>query len=465
VHRHRGGRRAAARLAAVVLTGALVTAGCESGAEPEPGPEQSTSDATSAEPDRDLSFAVFGPPREVAAYESLVAVYNSLYDDAEMSIESYPSREAFLGEVRETGEVPDVFLTGLRDVAWLEERGLVQPVDSLLIERGVDFGDLYSRDAVLAFSEDTRLQCMPVGISPMVIYYNPELVDFDRMEARGLPVPGGEEPLTWSWEEFTAAAEFASRPRRNTRGIHVDPTLESLAPFIYAAGGEMYDDGTDPKSLNFSDDGTRDALETVLEVLRDPRLTLSDEQLAKRPALEWFKRGKLAMIPGYRDLTPVLRDVPGLEFDVIAMPNIERSATVGDFSGMCVSADTGNTAAAADFLVHMTSQVAVRRVASEGYTVPTNLEVALGPGFLQPGLEPEHAAVFTNALRTIVLPPLHSNQARLEHAVSELLDELMHAPILTDLDELTTQIDEASRPVLDPEGVEEEQSQGETESP
>ena len=42
--------------------------------------------------------------------ESLVAVSNSLYDGVEMSVESYPSREAFMGTIRESGEVPDVFL-------------------------------------------------------------------------------------------------------------------------------------------------------------------------------------------------------------------------------------------------------------------------------------------------------------------------------------------------------------------
>ena len=413
--------------------------------------------------DRSLTFGVFGPPDEVAAYESLVAVYNSLYDGAEMSVQSYSSREAFMGTIRESGEVPDVFLASGRDLAWLEEQQVLQPVDTMLIERGVDFGDLYSRDAVLAFSAESRLQCMPVGISPMVIYYNTELVDFDRMEARGLPVPD-EERLTWSFEEFTAAAEFASRPRRNTRGIHVDPTVENLAPFIYSGGGEVYDDATTPTSLAFSEEDTRSALETVLAVLRDPRLTLSDEQLEERSPMEWFEAGELAMIAGYRSEVPRLREVVGLQFDVIQMPAIERSATVGDLSGMCVSADTGNTTAAADFLFHMASGVSVRRVASEGYLVPANLEVAFAPEFVQPGLAPDHAAVFTNAIRTIVLPPLIDDQAELELAVAESLDELLTAPILTDLEELTAQIDLESRSVLDPERYAEETAE-ETESP
>ena len=178
--------------------------------------------------------------------------------------------------------------------------------------------------------------------------------------------------------------------------------------------------------------------------------------------MEWFRRGKLAMIQGYREQVPALREVTGLRFDVIQMPSIERSATVGDLSGMCVSADTGNVTAAADFLVHMASSVSLRRVASEGYLVPANLEVALSTDFLQPGRPPDHADVFINAVRTIVLPPLIDDQPELELVVSRSLDQLLTAPSLTDLDALTTQIDQESWTVLDPEGLAEEE---ESESP
>lgn len=445
-----------ARLLTLLLAASLAAA-CESNPGAIPPPEESATTAV----DRLLTFGVYGPEEEVDAYESLVAVYNSLYEGAEMTVDSYPSREAFMGTLRESGEVPDVFLASGRDLAWLEGQQVLQPVDSLLLERGVDFGDLYSRDAVLAFSAESRLQCMPVGISPMVVFYNTELIDFDAMEARGLPVPD-EERVTWGFDAFTAAAEFASRPRRNTRGIHVAPTVENLAPFLYAAGGEVFDDATEPTSLAFSEEDSRAALEEVLPVLRDPRLTLSDEQLERHSAMEWFRRGKLAMIQGYRDQVPALRQVSGLRFDVIASPSVDRSATVGELTGMCVSAATGNVTAAADFLFHMASSVSVRRVASEGYLVPANLEVALSPDFQQPGRPPGHAEVFTNAVRSIVLPPLIDDLPELELVVSEELDELLTAPLLTDLEALTTQIDQKSRIVLDPEGLAEEEAESES---
>ena len=460
--RRRGGRaRAVGALAAALLATAAV-AGCEADSGAIPTPDETDGPAV----DRTLSFAVFGPEEEIAAYQSLVAVYNSLYDGAEMDLQSHTSRESLMGTIRESGEVPDVFLASGRDLAWLQSQGLVQPVDDLLLDRGLDFGDLYSRDAVLAFSAESRLQCMPVGISPMVLFYNTELVDFDRMELRELPVPGGEQN-NWDFEQFTAAAEFATRPRRGTRAIHVEPTVEGLAPFVYAGGGDVYNDPVSPTSLAFSSDGSLSALEQALAVLRDPRLTLSDVDLQKRTALEWFKRGKLAMIPGYRDLVPQLREVAGLQFDVISMPAIERNATVGTMTGMCVSAATGNTRAAADFLVHMASSVSVRRVATEGFLVPANLEVALSPDFLQPGQAPDHAQTFVNAVRTIVLPPLIDDEPELELVVSRSLNELLTAPILTDLEALTARIDLESRTVLDPEGLAAEESEAaeETESP
>ena len=125
--------------------------------------------------------------------------------------------------------------------------------------------------------------------------------------------------------EFRAAAEYASRPRRNTRGIHVDPTLRGLAPFIYSGGGKVFDDDNDPTSLALSDDGSTDALRRTLEVLRDPRLTLSTKQLEQRSAVDWFKRGKLAMIAGFRGLTPEPRGIAGLDFDVMTEPPYVKS--------------------------------------------------------------------------------------------------------------------------------------------
>ena len=155
-------------------------------------------------------------------------------------------------------------------------------------------------------------------------------------------------------------------------GFYVAPTLRGLAPFVYSAGGQVFDDDEAPTSLAFSSDDTRSALEQVLPLLRDPKLTLTAEQLAEKTPLEWFREGKLGMIAGFRDLVPELRSVADLDFDIMPMPTVDDAATVGDLTGICIAQDTPDVAASADFLVDFISTESVAAVAAAGYLAPAN---------------------------------------------------------------------------------------------
>lgn len=401
-----------------------------------------------------LTFGVWGTEAEIAAYQDVADTYNSLSNDNAVELRSWPTQAALQAAVKAGESMPDVFMLPRSSVALVSEEKLNQPVDELLDERGVEFGDGYSRDALQAFAADNRLQCMPYGISPMVIYYNTELIDFERMRLRGLPAPSDDENTRWTFEEFAAAADFATRPGRGTRGLHVDPTLRGLAPFIYSGGGAIFDDDINPTSLAFSSGDTQDALARTLELLRDAPVNLTEKQLAEAQPLDWFKDGRLGMIEGFRSLVPELRQVKGLQFDVMPMPTLDTAATVGDITGLCLSADAADTAKAADFLVYATSVDSVRRVVQAGFLAPANLDVALSEDFLQSGQLPAHASVFNNSVRALRIAPLLDNFSELEAAVSGSLQELVNVTILS-LEELTAQIDAESKPVLDPQSVSE----------
>ena len=438
-----GGRRRAA--AAVCVAMVLALAACDSDGsgspQPAPSPSASTDDPVQ------LTLGVNGTEDELAAYTAVADIFDSLYDPAEVDVQNWDSSADMMSAIRDGEDVPDVFLVNRDDLATLQSEKLTQPVDALLDARGVNFGDGYSRDALQAFSADDRLQCMPYGISPMVIYYNTRLVDFDQMEKRDLLFPAERE--AWTFEMFTAAAQYASRLNDGTKGFYIKPGIRTFAPFIYSGGGQIFDDEDVPTSLALSDGDSPDAIERTLEVLRKPQLTLSEKQVAKRSPLEWFKDGKLGMMAGYRRLVPQLRQVHGLDFDVISMPILDGPATTGDITGLCLSADAASTPAAADLMVHMLSTPAVDRVVRAGYLVPANSEVALSEEFLQPGRLPEHSDVFNNSVRAIQIPPLLSVWPELEQAVRPELEELVQVPVLDDLEERLAEIDEESRPVLE----------------
>jgi multiple sugar transport system substrate-binding protein len=447
-----------------VLALATALAGCN-GDDDQPGPAQPTS--TSPPARVSLTLGIWGSNEEIDAYQQVVDLYNATNDESTVKIDSFSSHDQ-LKAALDGGDVPDVFMINRADLADVREQDLNRPIGDLLDDRNVDFGDSYSREALEAFASDRQLQCMPYGISPMVIYYNPRLVDFQAMAERGLDAPtvDREDPTqkpTWTFAQFQAAAQFASHPRRGIAGFYIPPTLRGLAPFIFSAGGSVFNGDNPPTSLAFSSDSTKSALDQVLPVLGDPSLTLTSEQLAEKSPLEWFREGKLGMIAGFRDLVPQLRPTGVLDFDIMPMPVVDSAATVGDLTGICIAKDTPNVAQAADFLVDFISTESVTTVVKAGYLAPANTKVALSDDFLQQGRAPVHSGVSNNSIKNIRLFPLITEGPELESAVADPLQELLQEQF-PDVDALTEEIDLASQSVLAPPQTE-SPSPGATESP
>ncbi|HSX66656.1 ABC transporter substrate-binding protein [Nocardioides sp.] len=431
-------------LAAMTIV-ATVTAGCTS--DPSAGPAPSTSAASTSPTGKptEISFLAYGAPAEVKGYRAMVADYNTANPGVKVDLVEVASADAALRQLRK-GEVPDVFLMSRRDLGEIVEGGLNQHIDELLDSRGVDFTDQYKRDSIRAFSHDERLECMPYGISPMVMYYNTNLLDFAEMRQAGLDTPLNH--TTWTFEQFAEAAKFGAR--RGAKGVYIDPSLSGLAPFVYSGGGSLFDDDRDPQSLDLSSDGSLKALTTSLELLRKGAITPTPRELRATSALEMFKDGKLAMIAGFRTLTPELRRAPGLSFDVMPMPALSDDKTLGDASGLCISANAVNTSAAADFVVHAIGKDAVSEVAEAGYLVPANSEVAESDAFLQKDRMPAHSYVFNRSVKDIVTLPLLDSWPALERAVHADVYQLFYSRLI-DIEALTAKIDEASKAVLAPE--------------
>ncbi len=445
VVRARGAPRSrGAAVGAGLLALALVAAAC-SGSDDPPAddPTGSPSAAAHREP---LSFGVYGPAAERAVWEEVVDSWNASSPEREVRTVPDYDHDRLLEQIT-AGQVPDVFLARHEDLEVLAGAGLVEPVNELLDARGVDFGDDYARDALTLFSADDSLQCMPLSASPLVMYVNTALFDLDVMAGRGLEVPRSE--TRWTFDQMAAVAQFATRPRQGVRGLAVDPSVQGLAPYVLSAGGSVFDDDQDPTGLDLSSDEASDGIERLLQLVRSPGVSPTPEELDEYSPLELFERGQLAMLAGYRSLTPVLREQPELAFDVRQMPFISSDATLGDVTGLCLASANEDLGAAADFLVHLLQPENLAELSRAGYVVPSRLEVASGGAFLQLTRRPDHAEVFLDAVRDIrPLPPLDYEE--LDQAVGPLVRRLFEAPVI-DLSALLERIDERSRALLDPE--------------
>ena len=436
--------------AAATMAACLVVTGCTSDAEPTPAPSPSPSAASpSATGPVTLRFGVYGDKNLRQAYEKIARVYGNEHPDVTVEVESTRTEAEAVDKLDHqfsVGDEPDLFVASQDEVPRLSAEDRVRPVDQLLEARGVTFGDNYQRLGLEAFSAEQALQCMPYDVSPLVILYNQGLVPFRRL------IEPGEDPLTpetgWTWEQFAKAVRLMSRDGVN--GVYVEPGLGPLMALVRSAGSDIVDDPRSATTLTLDDDGTRSALEDLLDVLREPRFTPSPQQLARQDALSRFARGKIGMLVTTRAVVPQLRKADDLDFDVFPLPRMARPRTVADVTGFCLSSTTEHLEAAADFLAFASGEKGSKILAETGAVVPAHLPTLNSLSFTQPGEQPESVLVFPESVARAGVTPYVPAWPQLEAAMQPELERMFYAPVI-DLDTLLPRMDAESSRILAPQ--------------
>ena len=441
--------------AAAALTACLVVAGCTADSDPGASPSpsvSSTAEEGGASPSPTepvtLRLAVYGQPAERRAWKDLAAAFTDEHPAVDVVVERSRTEERATAKLQRqlaAGDAPDVFVASNARVAGLAAADQVQPVDQLLEQRGLEFGDSYQRLGLEAFSAEQALQCMPYDVSPLVVFYHPGLVPFRRL------VEPGEEPLTpetgWTWDQFARAARMMST--EGVKGAYVQPELSTLMALVRSAGDDIVDDPRDATTLTLSDDGTRSALEEILGVVRDKRITPTPAQLERRDAFTRITREQIGMLLGTKEMVPRLNRVEGLEYDVFPLPRLARDVTVADVEAMCLSADTEHVGAAADLIAFASRNAGAATLAESGAIVPAHLPTLNSVAFTQPGSRPNSVLVFDSAVRRATTTPFVTAWPRVEREMAPEIEKMFYDPLLN-LDTLLPRLDARSQRIMAP---------------
>ncbi len=456
VHQRRRRFRRARPGAVALATGALaVTAACTSSSEPpsaEPSRTSSSSSAATPSPSASdapvtLRFAVYGDRQQLAAYRALARAYERRNPSVTVRVETAEGEGTAwqrLGRQFSVEGAPDVFLANSDKTTQLVAEERVQPVDELLEDRDVEFGDAYERLGLEAFAAESALQCMPNDVSPSVIFYNERLLDLSAAVQPGETVPN---PVVdgWTWRQFALAAQAASQP--GVQGVYLPPELSTLAPLLRSAGGSIVDDEQSPTTLTLQDAASRDAISAILALGRDSRVNPTPQELSREDAVSRFEHGKLAMMFGTRAMVPRLRQATDLVFDVYPLPTFSRFQTVADVTGYCISRTSDHVEAAADFLAFASGDQGSRITARSGGVVPANLAALRSRAFQQPGRAPDNVTVFTDFVRRAETMPNPLGWSEVVRWTRPLIARLFYDVVL-DLDVQLAQIDEVSKRLL-----------------
>lgn len=452
--RRRRWRRARLGAAALSVATLAATAACTSDSEPPSAEPSATSSspAATASPTASnvpvtLRFAAYGEPEQLTAYRRLARAYERQNPNVTVRVETARDETTAwqrLGRQFDVEGAPDVFLADSDKVMQLVQGDRVQPVDELLEERNVQFGDAYERLGLEAFAAESALQCMPNDVSPYVVLYNENLLDLSAAVQPGESVP---DPTVegWVWRQFALAAQAASQP--GVQGVYLPPELTTLAPLLRSAGGGIVDDDQTPTTLTLQDGASREALEAILDLARDSRVNPTPAQLRREDAVSRFQDGRLAMMIGTRAMVPRLRQTSDLVFDVYPLPSFGRFQTVAEVTGYCIPRTSEQVAPAADFVAFASGDQGARITARSGGIVPANLSALRSRAFQQPGIPPDNIGVFTDFVRRAEMMPNPLRWPEVIRRTRPLIARLFYETVL-DLDVQLAQIDRVSERIL-----------------
>lgn len=378
-----------------------------------------------------LTFLISGDPADESAYRTLVAAFMAANPDVAVELLNIPSGGDFrrrLAADFAASTPPDVFLINYRHLGPFVAGAAIAPVGPLLARSQTISRDDFYAQALNAFTWQGVLQCLPQNISSPVIYFNRDL-----FAAAGLPDP----VAGWTWAEFVTTARTLTRDPDgdgviDQYGLGITPALVRVAPFVWMNGGELVDDPGAPTRLALDSPATRAALAWFVALQTEHHVAPDAIAEAAESSLSRFLNGRLAMLVESRRATPEFRRIEAFDWDVAPLPAGKQPASILHSDAYCIAAASSHQDVAWRFVEFANTQAGQRILAQSGRTIPSRLDLADAPEFLDPGAKPANSRVFVDAIPTLRSFPLLPTWSDIEGVVDAELAQAFYGQLSLD---------------------------------
>ena len=241
-----------------------------------------------------LRVTTWASQEELAIMERSVELFEAVYPEVDVRHEpvTVNYKEKIMISLA-GGAPPDVMLLDSDDMPAFVDRGLLLNLAPYARRVGLDL-DLFYPHVLAIGQRGEALYAWPKDFTPMVIYYNRDL-----LEAAGVAPEG----VNWTRDEFLAAARAVRRDsdgdgEPEIYGAYIGRYFYAWQPWIWAGGGAVFSpDGT--RAVGYTDS---EAVNRTITFLTDLRLRYA---LAPRPEVfrgtsgmvqNLFYIGRVAMI-------------------------------------------------------------------------------------------------------------------------------------------------------------------------
>jgi multiple sugar transport system substrate-binding protein len=300
----------------------------------------------------------------------------------DLRIEGTPDTPAYVTKMllsHVAGTSPDVMRLDASSAAVFIENGVLLDLREY-IERDAAFSlDDYFPNVVDITRRGGAVYGIPVGFTPMVLYYNKDLFD-----AAGVAYPDG----TWTYAKFLDAAKKLTRG--DVYGFEFTNWMAMWILFLWNNGGDVLSSDGSRAVGAFDSAVCVEAVQFLHDLVNVHKVAPTKSQSAAI-GVNLFASGRAAMkIVGHWELIDYAKDTAKVKVDRIGIApppsNLPQPVTVMYESGLAIMKNCKNPDLAWELIKYMCSYGVQSRYNSTGIEVCANKRVAKEAA-LMPGLD------------------------------------------------------------------------------
>jgi len=369
-------KRIIALITVVLLSISLLTTGCSKPQQENNKGNQDNQQGKDGQEKKlsgEITFSTWGSLEEKKMNEDIIALFESKYPGTKVKLEYIPEEYAtkidtmFLGKM-----APDVIYGHPKQFAtWASQNLLMDLTDRFNESPELMDENKFNTNLYEAFKYEGKNIATVNGADTLLLYYNKDLFD-----AANVAYPSEN----WTYDDLLDAAKKLTVRDENGKakqfGISVGFDYQGVEAFVYANGGELFDDVNNPKEVLFNSPKTVEALQFMQDLIYVHKVspTESDNEVLGGG----FDTGKIAMIVDgvwsvvYRknieEFKWGLSTVPSKDGDVKKIPAL--------YAGYALSTTTKNPDLAWEFAKFMQSDDAQKLLASSGLITVINKDIS-----------------------------------------------------------------------------------------
>ena len=302
-----------------------------------------------------------------------------------------------------SGLEPDVIFINNQNIQMYINAGLLEDLTSYFSEIESDF----YKEALECFKKDDRLYAVPRDISNLVIYYNKEIFQRNKIKM----------PL--NIKNIFELRKLAKKvTTKDNFGINYEDNPIFWLYYLASNGGGIISD--DLSKIIVNNKKSIEAFNLYSDMINKDNSMPTKAQMGSMTSAQMFINGKLAMYLSGRWMTPKFRETINFDWDVIKFPAPNKIYI--DASGWAVAKKSKHKKEAVQLISFLSNAESESEFAKEGLIVPANKKAV----FQEKNLKPANYMIFKTMLNNAKPTPVNENYAVMTDLIKEKTENIFN---------------------------------------